>query len=304
MQVVRGVFFIRTLLYSGVMNKYLRIIRADILGYCMGVRRAVEAAEQALLDNPRRPVYTYGPLIHNPSALDRLSAEGVVIVGTGGISLPVDFGGTSVVVRAHGIPPLEREELERRHAHIIDATCPRVLSSQKRARSYFEKGYTVILAGDKNHGEITGIAGYAPGCIVLENAQDAEKLGTWPAKAVLISQTTIKQTEYDAIAAALASKIPELTVLNTICPATRERQKALEALSGQVDGIIVVGGKDSANTRRLFITACELTEHAWHIETPAEIPQEAFSLACIGITAGASTPDEVIDAVEQALQKV
>ncbi len=286
------------------MNTYVRIIRADIMGYCMGVRRAVEAAEQALLDNPRRPVYTYGPLIHNPSALERLSAAGVVVVGTGGTPLPSDFAGASVVVRAHGIPPLERDELARRHAQIIDATCPRVLSSQKRARSYFEKGYTVILAGDKDHGEITGIAGYAPGCIVLENARDAEQLGIWPAKAVLMSQTTIKQSEYDAIADVLALKIPELTVLNTICPATQERQKALEALSGQVDGIIVVGGKNSANTRRLFNTACELTTHAWHIETPDEIPAEAFTLARIGITAGASTPDEVIDAVEQALQKV
>ncbi len=286
------------------MKKYVRIIRADIMGYCMGVRRAVEAAEQALLDNPRRPVYTYGPLIHNPSALERLAAAGVVVSGPGGVALPADFAGASVVVRAHGIPPVERAELGRRHAHIVDATCPRVLSSQKRARSYFEKGYTVILAGDRDHGEITGIAGYAPGCIVLENARDAEKLAVWPAKAVLISQTTIKQSEYDAIAAVLASRIPELTVLNTICPATQERQRALEALSGQVDGIIVVGGRDSANTRRLFNTACELTAHAWHIETPDEIPQEAFSLACIGITAGASTPDEVIDAVEQALQKV
>ena len=286
------------------MKKYLRIIRADIMGYCMGVRRAVEAAEQALLDNPLRPVYTYGPLIHNPSALSRLAAAGVVIVGDNGIPLPETFNGASVIIRAHGIPPGQREELMKRNAQIVDATCPRVLLSQKRALSYQQRGYTVILAGDKNHAEITGIAGYAPSCIVLENREDAEKMSFYPEKAVLISQTTIKQSEYDEIADVLAAHIGELTVLNTICPATQERQKALEALSSLVEGIIVVGGKNSANTQRLYNTALRLAGKAWHIETPGEIPEEAFSLSCIGITAGASTPDEVIDAVEQALQKV
>lgn len=286
------------------MGKFLKIIRADVMGYCMGVRRAVEAAEQALLDNPIRPVYSYGPLIHNPSALERLAAEGVVIVDGKNLPLPADFGGASVIIRAHGVPPDEREELVRRHAKIVDATCPRVLLSQRRARDYHERGYTVYLAGDRNHGEISGIAGYAPECIVLENSADAERLAMYPEKAVLISQTTIKQSEYDAIAAVLSAKIADLIVLNTICPATRERQEALEELCHEVDGVMVIGGRNSANTRRLFDTARQLSRNAWLIETPAEIPGEAYSLERIGITAGASTPDEVIDAVEQALQKV
>jgi len=285
------------------MNRTLRIVRADIMGYCMGVRRAVEAAEQALLDNPLRPVYTYGPLIHNPSALERLAACGVVILKTGE-SMPENFEGRSVIIRAHGIPPHERAELARRGAFVVDATCPRVLSSQKRAGSYHQKGYTVILAGDRDHGEITGIAGYAPGCLILENSSDAENLPSYPDRAVLISQTTIKQSEYDAIAAVLAGRIRDLVVLSTICPATLERQKALEDLAGKVEGILVIGGHNSANTRRLFDTALRLAGRAWLIETPAEIPDEVLSLSCVGITAGASTPDEVIDAVEQALQKV
>lgn len=269
----------------------------------MGVRRAVEATEQALLDSRIRPVYTYGPLIHNPQALERLAESGVVIVGAGYAPLPCDFAGATVVLRAHGIPPEERRELERRGAKIVDATCPRVLSSQKRALTWHEKGYTVYLAGDRDHGEITGIEGYAPGCIVLENQEDAERLSQFPEHAVLISQTTIKQSEYDAIAGVLAEHIRDLIVLNTICPATLERQKALEAMAAQVDGIIVIGGKNSANTMRLAATAQHLCSHAWHIETPAEIPPEAFLLERIGITAGASTPDEIINAVEQALQK-
>ena len=139
---------------------------------------------------------------------------------------------------------------------------------------------------------------------MLENFSDAEQLDFYPERAVLISQTTIKQSEYDAIAEVLKKHISDLKVFNTICPATLERQKALEDIAGKVDGIIVIGGKNSANTQRLFSTAKELTPNAWHIETPDEIPDEVYSLSCIGITAGASTPDEVIDAVEQELQKV
>ncbi|MCD1653340.1 4-hydroxy-3-methylbut-2-enyl diphosphate reductase [Treponema zuelzerae] len=286
------------------MKRTLRIIRADIMGYCMGVRRAVEAAEQALLDNPLRPVYTYGPLIHNPSALERLSEAGVEILGPGYAPIPDDFHGRSVVVRAHGIPPQERALLESRHAMVVDATCPRVLSSQKRAKSYHERGYRVILAGDRDHGEIAGIAGYAPDCILLGSREDAENIQNWPERAVLISQTTIKQSEYDAIAGVLSRHITDLIVLDTICPATVERQKALASLAEKVEGILVVGGRESANTLRLFLSAQSLCSHAWHVETAAEIPPEAYSLSCIGITAGASTPDDVIDAVEQALQNV
>lgn len=286
------------------MNKIHRIIRADIMGYCMGVRRAVEAAEQALLDSPLRPVYTYGPLIHNPSALERLSSAGVVIIGPGYAAVPDNFSGKSVIIRAHGIPPIEKNELLKREALIVDATCPRVLSSQKRAKSYFDKGFTVILAGDRNHGEISGIAGYAPGCILLESREDAQRITEWPQKAVLISQTTIKQSEYDSIAEVLSSHITDLIVLDTICPATVERQKALKELAQLVDGILVVGGKESANTKRLFHSAKQLCPMSWLVETAEDIPPEVFELSCIGITAGASTPDEVIDAVEQALQNV
>lgn len=279
------------------------IIRADIMGYCMGVRRAVEATEQALLESPIRPVYTYGPLIHNPQALERLSHSGVRVIGEGYGAIPERFDGATVVIRAHGIPPDERRELERRGAHVVDATCPRVLSSQKRALVYFERGYSVFLAGDKNHGEITGIAGYAPGCVVLENRSDAESLASYPERAVLISQTTIREEEYRSIADALERRISDLVVLTTICPATMDRQKALEELAGKVDGIVVVGGKNSANTVRLYKSARALTERAFLTETAEGLPPETFALSRVGITAGASTPDEVIDEVEQALQK-
>lgn len=289
------------------MSKSLTIVRASVLGYCMGVRRAIEIAEKTLDENSESPVYTFGPLIHNTQAIEDLMKKGIRIVGSGYNPLPDDFAGGRVVIRAHGITPAIRSDLLSRNAKIIDATCPRVSASQQQARLWHEKGYTVILAGDRNHGEMVGIAGYAPGSLVVENRAEAENLGEreggWPERAVLLSQTTIKSSEYDQIAAVLEQHIGDLVLLKTICSATKKRQEALDELAGLVDAIVVIGGKNSANTQRLFQSACEKASHAWHIETESELPEEAFGFSRIGLTAGASTPDAVIDAVEQALQK-
>ncbi len=280
------------------------IKKAEILGYCMGVRRAVETAELACIENPDKKIFTLGPLIHNNSALEALSEKGVNVLKEDASDFVSD-GQSVVIVRAHGVPPQIMENLKKKGVTVIDATCPRVLSSQKRAADYAGKGYTVFLAGDKNHGEVAGISGYARAsgaeCIVIEHKEDAEAVEHVPEKSVLLSQTTISKNEYDAIAAALKAKNEQLVVLNTICPATNERQNALIELCKDVDGILVIGGRHSANTKRLLRTAQELCAHSALIETAKEIPAEFFSLSRVGLTAGASTPDFVIDSVEAAL---
>ncbi|MBR6215740.1 MAG: 4-hydroxy-3-methylbut-2-enyl diphosphate reductase [Spirochaetaceae bacterium] len=281
------------------------IKKAEILGYCMGVRRAVETAELACRENPDKKIFTLGPLIHNNSALEVLAEKGVNVLKEDASDLAADADNSVVIVRAHGVPPLVMENLKSRGVTVIDATCPRVLSSQKRAADYARRGYTVFLAGDKNHGEVVGISGYARAsgadCIVIEHKEDAAAVMHVPEKSVLLSQTTISRSEYDAIAAVLKAKNDALVVLNTICPATDERQNALIELCKNVDGILVIGGKHSANTKRLLRTAQDLCAHAALIETAEEIPQEFFALERIGLTAGASTPDFVIDSVETAL---
>lgn len=275
------------------------LIRSDVLGYCMGVRKAVQTVMDCLADNSGLAVYTCGPLIHNPSVLKDLEQKGVKILSE---PFPPDLKNSRVIIRAHGIPPLVKEKLISSNAFVIDATCPRVLSSQKRAENYYKKGFQVYLAGDKNHGEITGIAGFAPNCVVLENSKDADKINDIPEKSVLISQTTIKKEEYDQIACVLLKKNLNLIVCDTICPATSERQTALEVLSKKVEGIIVIGGKNSANTMRLFLTAKKLSRYAWLVENSDNIPKEVYSFKTLGITAGASTPDEVIASVENKLR--
>ena len=305
------------------------IVRAEVLGYCMGVRRAVEIAEKSLANNPNRLVFTFGPLIHNKTALANLSERGLCVLEEDEINSVKDKSPV-VIIRAHGIPPKIRQKLENAGCTLVDATCPRVLANQKKAAVYASKGYTVIIAGDKNHGEVLGLAGCVDfscesgknACVLVESVDDAENLvfedagksvcesssvagkslEGESAKYVLIGQTTISRTEYDAIAAVLKKRLPSLEILDTICPATMERQQALEELVKNVDGIIIIGGKNSANTQRLFFAAKEKCPNAINIESPDEIPDYFRNLKKIGIAAGASTPDEIICAVEETLK--
>lgn len=290
-------------------EQHRQVKRAKVLGYCMGVRRAVEAVYRALAKYPDKTVYTYGPLIHNPVTMRLLEARGVCIVNPDEELKSQITPESPIIIRAHGIAPQKRQELIACGAIIIDATCPRVIASQLRAVQYSQKGYTVILAGDKNHGELIGIKGYALSvphskCIIVQTAVEAEKLQYDKAPTVLIAQTTIKREEYRAIAEILRNKIPSLAVLETICPATDERQEALLELVKEVDAILVIGGSNSANTRRLLQTALDSDKPAWLVESTDDIPQEVYQYRTIGLAAGASTPDSSIDAIEERLGKL
>ena len=285
----------------------MKIIRARVLGFCMGVRRAVTMAEEMLdkCADMQTPVYTMGPLIHNPSVLKKLTDRGLHTLEEKDIpGLP---DGSTVVIRAHGIPPVLQQALTAKGAQIADATCPRVKVNQKRAAEFSEKGYTVILTGDKGHGEVSSIAGYAKNKLVLlQNEPEAEEyvrqLTDCTIRAVLLSQTTFDPAVFERISGLLKAHMPNLEVHNTICTATQERQTALDELIRSCDGILVIGGRMSANTRRLYHTAAVSCPHAAHIESAQEIPEEFFSLNVVGITAGASTPDDIIDAVERRLR--
>ena len=277
----------------------MKVVRASVLGYCMGVKRAVESAEKAL-STPRTSgsVYTLGPLIHNPSVLASLSERGLSVLDVKDIAnlTPED----RVIIRAHGTTPQIEACIKKTGASVIDATCPRVHVSQRRASEWSDKGCAIIIAGDKNHGEVTSIGSYAKGqCFVVQTPEEAEKLDL-PPKAVLLAQTTFSPDQFSKIASILTKKNPTLTVFDSICTATLERQRALRLLS-PVDGIIVIGGRNSANTRRLYESALTLAPCACLIETEAEIPANFFKLETVALTAGASTPDSVIDAVEKTL---
>ena len=277
----------------------MKLIKADVLGYCMGVRRAVTMAEEAVKAAARAyPVYTWGPLIHNPPVLEQFRRQGLEILE--GTEVPEDLSSSVVIIRAHGITPQLERLLAGKGARLVDATCPRVKKSQIKARSLSDEGYFIFLAGERRHGELIGIQGYAPSCLVVadpgEAGERAEALYRCAptAKTALLGQTTIAPEEYQGIAQAIQAYFPHLEIIDTICKATRERQYALSKLCPQVDALLVLGGKESANTRRLLAIAQAQGKPAWLVEGAADIPSEIRAYPVVGLAAGASTPDELI----------
>jgi 4-hydroxy-3-methylbut-2-enyl diphosphate reductase len=296
----------------------MKVIRAGILGFCTGVRRAVEIAERALLEKGRfGKVYTLGSLIHNSSVCERLEKQGLICPEKNKVSsLPAD---STVIIRAHGVSPVIERELLKKGILVLDATCPNVKQSQCKARSFVERGYRLFIAGEKGHDEIAGIKGYAeagcptgwvsalPLCFVPGNAEEARAAAgdlyrSEPeARTALIAQTTISSDEYRSIGEEIRRFFPSLEIVNSICRETLERQRALRELQN-VDAIIVAGSRESANTQRLLSLAKETGKPAWLAEAVSDIPPEIAAYKTVGLSAGASTPDELIDAIEKAIE--
>ena len=280
----------------------MKVIRASVMGYCMGVRQAVNTAYKELKERKYERVYTLGPLIHNPYVLEDLRSRGAEILDEK--NLPENLQGAVVIIRAHGITPDLEAKLSNRGALLIDATCSRVKANQKKAESLTKSGYTIFLAGDKNHAEIIGIQGYAPSCFVVSDVisalESAEKLfkQSPDSKTALLGQTTISSEEYGLIGDAVRRYFPCLEVTDSICKATKDRQNALKELCKNVDAVIIVGGRESANTQRLLAIARSESKLAWLAENENDIPQDVYSYSTIGLCAGASTPDDLIDKTE------
>jgi 4-hydroxy-3-methylbut-2-enyl diphosphate reductase len=286
----------------------MKVIRARLLGFCMGVRRAVEIAERDSLEAGRTgALYTLGPLIHNSSVLEKLKKRGVACLSENEISsLPA---GSTVIIRAHGVSPSIETELLKKGIRVLDATCPHVKQSQSKARNFVERGFRLFIAGEENHAEIAGLLGYAKSAFVVSNAEEAraaagELYRREPeAKTALIAQTTIRATEYRAIGEEIQHYYPSLEIVNSICTATVERQNALRELAN-VDTVIIAGSRESANTQRLLSLAKEMGKPAWLTEMVSDIPPEIAAYNTVGLSAGASTPDDLIDAIEEALIKI
>ena len=283
----------------------MEIIKASVLGFCFGVRRAVELAEKAITENAGCSVFSLGPLIHNEEYLKKLENAGLKIIEENEIdSIPEN---SVVIIRAHGVTPSVIQRLELKKCKIMDATCPRVKASQKMVERYTSQNDYIILSGDKNHGEVIGIAGYAgKNFSLIQNIAETEKMDFSVFEdnnVILMSQTTFSEVEFSQIEAFLKSKIKNFTVMNTICPATKERQEALIELCQKVEGILIIGGKTSANTKRLYQSAMKHNQNVALIQTEKDIPQQFYNYKSVGITAGASTPDNIIAAVEKKLKE-
>jgi (E)-4-hydroxy-3-methyl-but-2-enyl pyrophosphate reductase len=278
----------------------MKIVVAKMSGFCMGVRRAVEM----VLDAPDRqpgPICTYGPLIHNPQVLELLESKDISTLKT----IP-DCGTGTVLIRAHGVPPEVKKRLKTCGYKVIDATCPRVIRVQSIIRKHARQNHAVIIVGDRDHPEVVGLLGYAgtQGHVVA----GLEELDRLPAfeKAIIVAQTTQNTRLFTAVKDWAARRHPHYKVFETICDSTERRQAEVQRLAESVDAVVVVGGRESGNTQRLFEIARQTGKPAFHVENESDlagIDVSALStVRTIGITAGASTPNWVIRKVYMTLE--
>jgi (E)-4-hydroxy-3-methyl-but-2-enyl pyrophosphate reductase len=273
----------------------MEVLKTDHPGFCFGVRRAINIV---LLEKEKTEgsIYTIGPIIHNPQMVEVLKHRGII---------PVDnisgIKDGTVVFRTHGIKEEEEEDIKLKGLKTIDATCPFVKRVRKKALFLKKNGYKVVIIGDKNHPEVKSVLSYLHNDgIVLQKPTPitAKKVG-------VVSQTTQDKDTFFNIIRGLVEGVEELRVYNTICESTGIRQKEVALLSSMVDAMLIVGGKNSSNTTKLYNISKNIQPNTYHIETETDIKPEWFlGLKKVGITGGASTPDHILDIVERYVKKL
>ncbi len=278
----------------------MQVLLADEYGFCFGVERAVEMVEEALGEGDT--VRSLGPLIHNEQEMERLGGFGVTT-----ISEPVQIKrGETAVIRAHGVTPQVQSELEEKASKVVDATCPFVTRVQRLASRAAAANRHVVVVGNPDHPEMIGVKGYAPDHAFI--IRDETEIGSLPQlrNPLVVSQTTIKVKTFFDTADAIRSKTDDkVEVVNTICSATKDRQEAARALSGMVDAFYVIGGRHSSNSVKLLGVCKEQCEKSFLIETEEEInPDDLAGAERVGVTAGASTPEWLIQKVVRHLEDI
>jgi (E)-4-hydroxy-3-methyl-but-2-enyl pyrophosphate reductase len=277
----------------------VRVRLAKTAGFCMGVRLAMEKV-LAEANRAEGPIYTFGPLIHNPQVMQLLESKGVKTAHTmDGIT-----EGT-VVIRAHGIPPDERRAIKAAGLRIIDATCPRVARVQSIVRSNSRKGRRAVIVGDQDHPEVIGLRGYAEGkAYLIERLEEVSGLPEDVPLAV-VAQTTQDTGFYREVSRLIRERNPDARIFDTICDATQNRQAEVASFAGHVDAMVVVGGFKSGNTRRLVQVSEAAGLPSFHVETEKDLDREAFrSMDTVGVSAGASSPNWMIKNVVRELERI
>lgn len=278
----------------------MRVIVAKTAGFCMGVRKAMDNVLDAAIRRERDDgaVYTEGPLIHNPQVLEKLEKKGI-----SALKKDTDLAKSTVVIRAHGITPKRRQELEASGAEICDATCPRVKRVQLIIEEHAKKGYSTIIVGDEGHAEVVGLLGYTEGNgYVISSPEDVSGLPEME-KICVVAQTTQDMSTYALTVEKLKQRYGNHKVFETICSSTSRRQEEVISLSEEVDAMIVVGGRGSANTNRLVQISADRGTPTFLVETENELDlRKLLDYDVVGVTAGASTPNWLLQRVVDKVQ--
>jgi len=277
----------------------MEVVLAKNAGFCMGVRRAVDTT-LGMVQKGETTIATFGPLIHNPQVLKLLEEQGVRIL----TEIPAQATG-SIIIRAHGIPPEEKKKLEATGARVEDATCPRVLKVQAIIARYKKEGFATVIIGDRDHAEVEGLMGYAGNTGQVVNSEADVAALRLDGPYIIVSQTTQDEHLFERLKEMILQKYPGGEVFNTICDSTHKRQEEVRQLCHDVEALVVVGGKTSANTKRLGEIAESLGCPVFMVESETDLDSQALGrYGRVGVTAGASTPNWVISRIVEVLENI
>ena len=277
----------------------MEVTVAGSAGFCFGVKRAVDTVYEQI-ENGRKPVYTYGPIIHNEQVVGDLERRGVQVIGSEEELEKLTEG--TVIIRSHGVSRRICDKIRAQGLTLVDATCPFVRKIHRIVERESENGRHIVIIGSEPHPEVEGIKGWARGPVtVISTAEEAEKFTPESGKAVsIVAQTTFNYNKFKDLVEIFSKKSYDISVLNTICNATEERQTEARDLARTADAMIVIGGRHSSNTQKLYEICKEECKNTYFIETLVDLDTKPFqSFGRVGITAGASTPNKIIEEVQK-----
>ena len=277
----------------------MKVTLAKSAGFCFGVKRAVETVYHEIHKNT--PIYTYGPIIHNEQVVEDLEKKGVIVVHD--IDELEHLAKGTVIIRAHGVEKGVCDKIQSLGFEIIDATCPFVLKIHRLVEKYSKEGCQIVIIGNEDHPEVKGIKSWSSDerTTVISNPQEASNYnGNINKKVCIVSQTTFNYNKFQELVEIINKKGYDIIVLNTICNATEERQTEAARIAGNVDAMIVIGGSNSSNTQKLFEICKKECKNTYYIQTVKDLDLTCFeSTDNVGITAGASTPNKIIEEVQK-----
>lgn len=277
----------------------MKVKLAKSAGFCFGVKRAVDTVYQKLNEEEGKTIYTYGPIIHNEEVVRDFESKGVIVLKSEKELLAVEDG--IVIIRSHGVSKSICDEMDRRGIPYVDATCPYVKKIHKIVEEKSAKGAFIVIIGNSSHPEVEGIKGWAGKDVrVISSANEAEEFHLESEKQIcIVSQTTYNYNKFKDLVEIISKKGYDIIVLNTICNATVERQKEAAAIAKEVDAMVVIGDKHSSNTQKLFEICSHACSNTYYIQTLGDLDMNQLrSVETVGITAGASTPNKIIEEVQ------